>query len=236
MCYSFCLFLVFMTQKQCFLLWGSPLSSASQWQYFASRQRCVCSACAYLCICRVKCILMFLFIGGLYQVSGPFLCPGDCNICDGHHHNHRAVVQICKFRMKGEERCFHFNNIWLILIFAVTDLLASHALCCLVSHCLHYGEYFFFFFMTWVWLHHAIHDVHFYRAFFLVPVLVLGIPHTASDRKQEVFHQPRGVCVRRSCHLYRHYPDLPCLAANYRLVQISPLKGAWRTVAYTCKY
>lgn len=135
-----------MTRKQCFLLWGSPLSSASQWQYFASRQRCVCSACAYLCICRVKCILMFLFIGGLYQVSGPFLCPGDCNICDGHHHNHRAVVQICKFRMKGEEHCFHFNNIWLIWIFAVADLLASHALCCLVSHCLHYGEYFFFIF------------------------------------------------------------------------------------------
>lgn len=73
-------------------------------------------------------------------------------------------------------------------------------------------------------------------SYFLVPAVVLGIPHTASDRKPEVRHQPGGVCVRRSCHLFGHHADLPGLAANYRLVQISPLEGNWPTLAYTCKY
>lgn len=30
--------------------------------------------------------------GGLHQVSGTFLRPGDGHVRDGHHHSHRAIL------------------------------------------------------------------------------------------------------------------------------------------------
>ena len=59
--------------------------------------------------------------------------------------------------------------------------------------------------------------------FFLFVLVVPSLPHTAADRQQETLHQSRGIRVRCSLSLRRHYPDLPLPAADYwRFDQISP--------------
>lgn len=109
-------------------------------------------AAVYLCsLCINKAVVL---PGGLHQVPGPLLCPRDCNICDWHHYNHCAVLQICKLRLMGfhadnTPSFHHFNDrlllqiFWLHMLYAALGAIAFTLVSMLFKCCTHSGCKFF---------------------------------------------------------------------------------------------
>lgn len=99
----------------------------------------------YVCLIWKTSLLLNLPSGGFHQMRGLFLCAGNCLVCDWHHHYYCAVNQICKWSPEyltlKADICMYLSQPFPSWSAIPLGPMASHAVCCLWSYCVHSGEF-----------------------------------------------------------------------------------------------